>query len=262
MTRNLLTRLQDVPIGIQICIHIVDDGSTDSTMHELTELGGITYIKADGSLFWAKSMKLAQDSVTELVDYYLWLNNDVDLNLDFFIRIRTYIDLFPESVLVGQTNDPVSRLISYGGMKRIGLHPHRLQLINAQEKSELADTFCGNIVLIPSAINKSVGGIEAKYEHGFADYDFGYRAKKMGFSIRIIPGFLGTCPTNPSQLHGLNRLETIKILSSKKYLPVRSQILFCKRHGGVIWPIYVISPYLRAVLNLKRFRSNRLSAGF
>ena len=262
MTRNLLTKLQDIPIGIRLCIHIVDDGSTDSTPHEITKFESITYIKGDGNLFWAKSMKLAQDSVTESVDYFLWLNNDVDLDLDFFTRIRKSIDLFPETILVGQTIDPISHVISYGGMKRIGRHPHRLQFISAQEKYELADTFCGNIVLIPSAINESLGGIDAKYEHGFADYDFGYRAKKMGFDIRVIPEFLGTCSINPPQLSSGSRMESLIILSSRKYLPIRSQILFCKRHSGVAWPIYVISPYLRVMLKLKRFRSNRLSVGF
>jgi hypothetical protein len=51
-------------------------------------------------------------------------------------------------------------------------------------------------------------------------------------------------------------------LASKKYLPIRSQIRFCKRHGGVEWPIYVIAPYVRAILKLKPFKSNRINAGF
>jgi GT2 family glycosyltransferase len=168
----------------------------------------------------------------------------------------------PESILVGQTSDPRSNQITYGGLKRIGRHPHRLQIINAQEKYELADTFCGNIVLIPSKINLSLSGIDGNYQHGYADYDFGYRAKKMGFNMQIIPGFLGTCLVNPPLLSSWNFLKYLKILTSKKYLPIRSQIRFCKRHGGPEWPIYVIAPYLRAILKIKPFRSNRTNAGF
>jgi hypothetical protein len=158
--------------------------------------------------------------------------------------------------------DSLSNQITYGGLKRIGRHPHRLQTINAQEKYELADTFCGNIVLIPGRINLSLSGIDGEYEHGYADYDFGYRAKKMGFDIQIIPGFLGTCSANPPLLGSWNFFNALKTLTSRKYLPIRSQIRFCKRHGGVEWPIYVIAPYLRAILKRKPYKSNRINAGF
>ena len=262
MTQDILRKLQKTPSRVEVCIHIVDDGSSDSTSLELAKYKGISYQRGNGDLFWAKSMKYAQDSVSEPIDYYLWLNNDVSLADDFFHRILESIKLLPESILVGQTSDPRSNQITYGGLKRIGRHPHRLQIINAQEKYELADTFCGNIVLIPSKINLSLSGIDGNYQHGYADYDFGYRAKKMGFNMQIIPGFLGTCLVNPPLLSSWNFLKYLKILTSKKYLPIRSQIRFCKRHGGPEWPIYVIAPYLRAILKIKPFRSNRTNAGF
>lgn len=262
MTQDVLHKLQKTPPGVEVCIHIVDDGSSDRTSLELAKYKAISYKRGNGDLFWAKSMKFAQDSVSEPIDYFLWLNNDVSLADDFFHRILASVKLFPESILVGQTSDAQSNQITYGGLKRIGRHPHRLQTINAQEKYELADTFCGNIVLIPSRINLSLGGIDGTYEHGYADYDFGYRAKKMGFDIQIIPGFLGICSANPPLLSSWNFLNSLKLLTSKKYLPIRSQIRFCKRHGGVEWPIYVIAPYLRAILKRKPFKSNRINAGF
>ena len=262
MTQDILGKLQKTPSGVEICVHIFDDGSSDSTSLELEKYERISYQRGNGDLFWAKSMKYAQDSVSESIDYFLWLNNDVALADDFFHRILGSIKLLPESILVGQTSDPRSNQITYGGLKRIGRHPHRLQTINAQEKYESADTFCGNIVLIPSRINLSLSGIDGDYEHGYADYDFGYRAKKMGFDIQIIPGFLGTCTANPPLLSSWNILNSLKTLTSKKYLPIRSQIRFCKRHGGVEWPIYVIAPYLRTILKRKRYKSNRINAGF
>jgi GT2 family glycosyltransferase len=262
LTQEILSKISVKDSPFNLCIHIVDDGSSDVTQEKLRCDPSLNYIRVEGDLYWARSMKKAQDSVTEPVDYFLWLNNDVSLTDDFFHRILASIKLFPKSILVGQTSDPVSNLITYGGLNRIGRHPHRLKTITTHEKYESADTFCGNIVLIPSTINESLGGIDGKYEHGFADYDFGYRANKMGFDVRVIPGILGTCALNPPQLSGMSRLKSLKILRSRKYLPIRSQILFCKRHSGVTWPVYVISPYLRVFLKLKRFRSNRINAGF
>jgi len=261
-TLHALFRLATSPSDIELCIHIFDDGSTDYTKSELSNYLNVTYLAGSGENFWAKSMKHAQDSVSEPIDYFLWLNNDVSLVDNFFPRILASIKLFPESILVGQTSDPRSNQITYGGLKRIGRHPHRLQIINAQEKYESADTFCGNIVLIPNSIYKSLGGIDGQYEHGFADYDFGYRAKSMGFDIRIIPGFLGACSVNPPLLSSWYFLNTLKILTSKKYLPIRSQVRFCKRHGGPEWPIYVLAPYLRAILNTKSFGSTQKYGGF
>lgn len=262
MTKDVLSKLQKTQSGAEICIHIFDDGSSDITGLELTKYERVSYQRGNGDLFWAKSMKYAQDSVTEPIDYFLWLNNDVSLADDFLQRIMAAIKLFPESILVGQTSDPRSNQITYGGLKRIGRHPHRLRIINAQEKYELADTFCGNIVLIPRRINLSLGGIDGDYEHGYADYDFGYRAKRIGFNIQIIPGFLGTCSINPPILSSGNFLNSLKILISKKYLPIRSQIRFCKRHGGPEWVIYVLAPYLRAILKLKPFKSTHIYEGF
>ena len=262
MTREILTKLDDIPSNIELCIHVVDDGSSDSTHTEMKNYPKVSYFRGNGDLFWAKSMKVAQDSVSDKVDYILWLNNDVILNMDFYARILQSINDFPKSILVGQTSDPITKQITYGGLKRRGRHPHRLEKIHAQTDYIEADTFCGNIVLVPNSINKAVGGIDGEFEHGYADYDFGYRAKKNGHSIVVIPGFLGTCSENPNLILNKSRSKVLGMLFSKKYLPFRSQVRFCMRHGGPEWPVYVLAPYLRALLGIKKYKSNQLSAGF
>ena len=262
LTQELLSKISVKNSSFNLCIHIVDDGSVDGTQEKLIGQSSVNYTRTDGSLFWARSMKIAQDSVCDPIDYLMWLNNDVLPDDAFLNRILASIKLFPDSILVGQTSDPVTNLISYGGLKRIGRHPHRLQLVNSQEKYDAADTFCGNIVLIPNRVNISLGGIDGEYDHGFADYDFGYRARKMGFDIRVIPGFLGKCSSNPPLPISWNPLKTLRIMTSQKYLPIHSQFRFCKRHGGPEWPIYFLAPYLRALFNLKRFKSSRITPGF
>jgi GT2 family glycosyltransferase len=251
MTRKLLSSLDSVPPAFQICIHLVDDGSSDSTPNELEKLQNITHLRRPGDLFWANSMKVAQDSVSDPVDYFLWLNNDVDLKHDFFFRLLEAIGEYPSVILVGQTSDQTSERTTYGGMMRIGRHPHRLRMLEAQEHYESADTFCGNIVLIPKMINSALKGIDGEFQHGFADYDFGYRATNMGYEIRVIPGFLGQCSANQNPFTSKNRRDSIQILLGRKYLPIRSQWRFCKRHGGLLWMLYFLAPYLRALFGFK-----------
>lgn len=262
MTKAMLTQLENAPISVKLYIYVTDDGSVDATHQELSMNPNVNYQKTDGNLYWAKSMKIAEKSILETVDYIMWLNNDVSLSDEFFSRILNSIAYFPNAVLVGQTCDPTTNQITYGGLKRLGRHPHRLQLIFAEQYHEPVDTFCGNIVLIPTSINSSLKGIDGYFEHGYADYDYGYRAKKKGYDILVIPGFLGSCSLNQSSLIGENIWKSLRIIVSRKYLPIRSQIRFCFRHGGVEWPIYVFAPYLRVFLKRKRFRSNRITAGF
>ena len=262
MTHEILDNLQISSSEIDLCLHIVDDGSSDATSKSLSQYPKVRYQRGDGNLFWAKAMKLAQDSVVDPVDYYLWLNNDVKLSADFFARILESVKNHPNTILVGQTSDSISGLISYGGYKRIGRHPHRFKNVQAESDYEEADTFCGNIVLIPTSINRDLGGIDGEFEHGYADHDFGYRAKKMGYQIKVIPGFLGSCSRNPNALKNQNRLQAFKLILSKKYLPWRSQIRFCKRHGGPEWILYVVSPYLRTLFGLRQYKVSEIDSGF
>jgi GT2 family glycosyltransferase len=262
MTRKILEQLQFPPSVVNLSVHVVDDGSTDSTSFGLTQYPMVVSQRSNGNLFWAKAMKFAEDSVVDKVDYFLWLNNDVVLSHDFFARILESIEKYPQTILVGQTSDPDSLLITYGGYKRIGRHPHRLKNIQAEKNYEEADTFCGNIVLIPHSINVELGGIDAEFEHAYADHDYGYRAARIGHPIRVIPGFLGSCARNPNFLITRNRFQALKLILSRKYLPIRSQIRFCKRHGGVEWILYVITPYLRTILGLKQYKSSEIDSGF
>ena len=262
MTEKLINFLNSSQDKFDISIHIVDDGSYDETEEKLRFHPKITYIRGDGNLFWAKSMKLAQDSVIQPIDYLLWLNNDVELFPGFFDLLSDSVEKHPDSILVGQTIDPITREFTYGGLRRLGKHPHRMAKVHASNNFEAADTFCGNIVLIPKYINDVLGGIDGVFEHGYADYDFGLRATKLRIDIRVIPGSLGACSFNPNPYIGKTRREILSMMLSRKYLPIRSQIRYTKRHSGIEWPIYVIIPYLRSVLKIRNFRSKKTSAGF
>jgi GT2 family glycosyltransferase len=251
MTQEVLNKLAKAPEAIRLCVHVVDDGSTDATNVEIARFDNVNYLVANGDLFWAKSMKKAEESVIDAIDHFLWLNNDVNLSEDFFSTILKSINDFPNSILVGQTSNPITNEISYGGKKRIGRHPFRLSNIEAWTEHVAADTFCGNIALIPKQLSDDLGGIDGCFEHGYADYDFGYRAQKMGYKIWVIPGVLGTCAPNAIYTQSDTYLRTVKKIFQKKYLPIRSQFRFSRRHGGSEWFVYFLAPYVRTLLGLK-----------
>jgi GT2 family glycosyltransferase len=247
-TQEIIYRLTKENDFFEICIHIVDDGSTDETQDNLESFPGVTLIRSNGNSYWAKSMKMAQDSVSESVDYFLWLNNDVLLVDEFYKVLYQAVQDNPRCILVGQTSDSANVATTYGGLRRNGRHPLRFKEVEALSTYEPADTFHGNIVLIPSEINLSLKGIDGVFQHGFADHDFGLRATKSSFAITVIPGVLGKCDRNPNPLLGKSRRESLQIILSVKFLPLKSQIRFCFRHGGPEWPIYAFSPYLKIIL--------------
>jgi GT2 family glycosyltransferase len=259
LTETLLTELNSQIHNsvFDLCIHLVDDGSIDETQEQIRRHpieSRITYLQGDGTNYWAKSMKVAQDSIRDEIDFILWLNNDVRIVDNFLIKILSAIKIYPEAILVGQTSDPISGRITYGGLTRDGRHPHRVSRLERSTKFVPADTFNGNIVVIPKATNDVLGGIEGRFEHGYADLDFGYRARRRGISVITMPGILGTCERNETWIPSRSIIANLKTELSRKRLPIRSQIRFSYRHGGPEWIIYAFAPYLKRFLGNKRSR--------
>jgi GT2 family glycosyltransferase len=112
----------------------------------------------------------------------------------------------------------------------------------------------GNCVLIPRAIAKEVGNLDAAFRHGMGDLDYGLRSRKAGFAIYIAAGYAGTCAVNPAQ--GTWRDRTVSFtarwrnLVSAKVLPPKEWMLYTRRHCGPLWPLHAISPYVKTILGI------------
>jgi GT2 family glycosyltransferase len=88
-----------------------------------------------------------------------------------------------------------------------------------------------------------VGKIDGVFSHGYADIDYGLRAKRLNIPVLLIPGFIGTCDNNPD-LEFETIIQEIKWLLGRKGTPIRSQVRFLKRHGGIFWWAYIATPFL------------------
>jgi GT2 family glycosyltransferase len=109
----------------------------------------------------------------------------------------------------------------------------------------------GNCVLVPHEIAQVVGNLEAGFAHAMGDTDYGLRTRKAGFKLWISSSFVGTCETNSAKGAFNDPALPLSLrwdrMMQPKGLPLASWWLFTSRHGGLLWPLYFVWPYLRVV---------------
>jgi GT2 family glycosyltransferase len=213
--------------------YFADDGSSDGTKEEVLKLRiSSHFVIGDGSWYWAKSMALAEGLVNSDPDAVLWVNDDVKLDLkavtsDFLLK-----QINANSVYVGRLHSSLDENdITYGPVNLHAKHPLRILTREQNIRSPYGfDSFNGNFVFIPSHIWKTVGTIDGKFSHAFADFDYGLRVRKLGFGINCIPFPVGICDRNPEVR--LTVLEVIRHWNHPKILPVSSNLRYLRKHGG------------------------------
>lgn len=253
---------QDLPPGVSVRVYLVDDGSTDGTADAArAAYPQIELLRGDGNLFWNGGMRLAfAEAMKAGYDYYLWLNDDTLLHpgtLDNLLATHHHLSRegHPASIIVGSTRDAESGTLTYGGVVRKNWwRPLRFELVEPAEKPRECETMNGNCVLVPRAIAKRVGNLDKAFTHGMGDHDYGLRARSLGCSVWVAPGFVGTCSRNT--LHGTWRdtnlplKERAKKVGRLKGLPAGEWKEFTRRHAGpIFYPYYRLSPYLRLLMD-------------
>jgi GT2 family glycosyltransferase len=143
----------------------------------------------------------------------------------------------------------------------------RVSRIEPGDEPREADTFNGNVVLVPRRIYEGIGPIDGGFSHGQADFDYGLRAVHAGFRVVVAPGTLGTCrrggPQGTFQDTSLPFRRRWRLVQSPTGLPMRSHARYLKRHGGHLWPVFWLAPYIKlsasALLTapLRRLRGER-----
>ena len=253
---------QLMPKGNTLSVYLVDDGCTDGTAAAVASTyPTVQILRGDGSLFWNGGMRVAfAEAMRFDFDYYLWLNDDTSLYTNALSTLLKASEKLAKdgrsAILVGSTCDPARAYWTYGGIRRqrswrgIVFLPVQPQ----PDALQACDTMNGNCVLIPRTIAKQVGNLDAAFRHGLGDFDYGLRAREAGYEIYIAAGYAGTCAVNSAQGTCLDRTASLSMrwhnLVSAKVLPPKEWLLYTRRHYGVLWPLYAVSPYLKTILGL------------
>jgi len=244
-------------IGINLKIFLVDDGSTDATGNAVcSNFPEVIVLQGDGTLYWNGGMRLAYKiAKKEGYDYYLWLNDDVKLYPNAIAKlIDTSVSIKKNttpSIIVGSMQDPETGNLTYSGNRKKNWYsPLSYKRIEPKNFPVPCDAINGNCVLIPHAIAEMVGNLSKEFTHGAGDYDYSLRAKKLGFTSYVAPGYFGTCKQNTiagsCQDKSLPLKVRGRIITRPTALPpAKEWMLFARRHAGLLWPFYWARTYVR-----------------
>ena len=246
---------QDIIDKLSLEIFLVDDGSEDGTSKAVKDkFPDVNVIPGTGDLFWGGGMRLAfNEAMKEDVDYYWWLNDD---SMIFPTALKTMLGVFNSvgnrpGIVVGSMRDERSGVITYGGRKKTTrfLSVTFKKVLPGNQPLE-CDAVNGNCVLISAEVVRSVGNISKEFTHGIGDFDYSLRAKKLGFSCWVSPGYAGTCSLNPAKGSYLDKNLSKKERIEKMNLPTRlpppkEWMVYTRRHFGWRWPIYWVPALLR-----------------
>lgn len=161
--------------------YLTDDGCTDGTADAvMDEFDKVRIVRGDGNLFWSRGMYTAwKEALKGDYDFYLWLNDDVELYPNFLDVLFQSYRLAGEncivSGLIGDINDKSKVL--YGGSDK-----HK-KLLGESNIPQPITFMNGNVVLVPRDVVKAIGIIDPKFHHDLGDVDYGLTAVEHGIKV-------------------------------------------------------------------------------
>lgn len=238
-------------------MYLFDDGSPDGTgAHVAEKFPQVILESGDGHQYWNGGMRAAYgQAMAHGYDFYLWVNDDTHLfGNAIMLLLNTYCGIDDtNAVIVGTVRDPDAEKTSYGGL----LSPRRNKLRDMRHPPVTGaparcDTFNGNCVLIPHAVARNVGNLDPIFTHKMADMDYGYRCGAAGAGVWATGDYVGTCPRHGEldawRRPGTSLRERFRALTGPKGLPPGEWRVFCRWYAGPCWPLYWITPYVKALV--------------
>ncbi len=253
-TRRCLNSLQKVDsAGLDLSITVFDDGSSDGTSKMILEEFPLIDLQVgDGNFFWAKSMsQIHLQMATGRFSGFLMLNDDVRLLGESFIQLARMIKEFPDSVLVGAMSD-FDGGVSYSGLvcQKVGNY-YKMKMKSPEDVPLAVDSFVGNFAYIPNHISNSIGYLDGKFSHHYADVEYGIRVRKNGFSNILLPNFVGNCEHNDVRTKCFNKDLSLRdrfaALNSRFCFPFDDHLRFYQSIGGNFWIYHFARSYVAKI---------------
>jgi GT2 family glycosyltransferase len=231
-----------------------DDASTDGTAAMASSFPFVRVIHGSGHDYWAGGMRRAWEATDlDAVDALLLLNDDVQLDEDAIARLLKQLGRRPDALWGGPVRGEGSPGPTYGGnVSSSRLRRMKLRRLEVGDDVQQCDVLNGNVVLMSTEVARLVGNLDPSYRHGMADYDLSWRAQRLGIASMVVPGTVGSCDTNSVvgtwQDRSLSRADRWRKLMAPTGLPPRPYLRICAKHGGPLWPLDFLSPYVRVLV--------------
>ena len=218
----------------QCKVYLTDDGSTDGTSDCIRKsFPEVHIIHGNGNLYWSRGMYTAwKEALKGNYDYYLWLNDDIELYPFFFQELMDCTHLVSQSCIVsGLIENFEKTKILYGGSD------FEKKLIQPNPIPQEIVFMNGNVVLVPKEVVEKIGIIDPIYYHDLGDVDYGLLAQKNGIKViatrrAIASGY----SNNFCRVRKWN--STFKERFKKLYSPLGSlpsiNFYFRKKHFGIL----------------------------
>lgn len=214
-------------------VYLTDDGCSDGTAEEVAkQYPAVHIIKGDGNLFWSRGMYMAwNEAIKGDYDYYLWLNDDVELYPLFWKELMACEQIGGGNCIISGLIEDENGDIIYGGFDRA---KKKIQRADAPQPIWLMN---GNVVLVPKSIVERIGIIDPVYHHDSGDADYGLRAQERGCAVlstrhAVAQGYANTiCRVRKG---GLTLTERFRKLNSPLGAPIKISFYFRHKHFGLL----------------------------
>jgi len=193
-TRACLTRLDEMDLGENYLIYVVDDNSSDGTKEMIEEtFSEVRVVDGSGDLFWGGGIALGMEvAYQHKSDVFFWLNDDC---LPGERSIKTLVErvLKTKGVCGGVCfeEDGVTR--AYSGT--VIEHGKLTNVFPKEGEVEEVDLLNGNMVAIHSEVVSKIGVVDcSNFPHYGGDSMYGLKASKAGFPVEVHGSATGINP--------------------------------------------------------------------
>ena len=231
-------------------VYLVDGGSTDETVLRVRQEFSNCNVSVVEGLYWNRGILEAwKKSIesTKRYDAFLWLNDDVHLNISALQEVVNTLEKTDgRCIVVGYTKASGTDEITYGALKRRG--KSKINFQTTADNSDQIVTMNGNCVLISKTTQELIGLLNPRFQHSFGDIDYGLRATEAGIGIvstteavAALDRHFSPYSTNTNYTFA----QVIDLMRDPKGIPFRELLYFTKRHAGTLWPLHFVLRYLK-----------------